>query len=687
MSASQAAPGLALAPQTSSSNITAVSLPFRFAVYAACTLTALITSYALGKDLPFDALNYHLYAGMSALNDRSAQDYFAAGPQSYFNPYAYVPFYLMVRAGMSSIEISSVLAVVHSVILWLTFELAVSLCPSEHRPTRMKLGVCAVILTSANPILIQQLGSSFADITTAILVLGGWLLLVRAEITPRAAPVIYAGLLLGAATGLKPTNAVHALAALALPILLPFDLRTRFRQGFLFCLSILAGFAIVAGSWSLHLYRLFGNPFFPMMNGIFRSPEFTTEPIRHFRFIPYSLSEALWRPFAIVDPIRMVHEELSSPDLRYAVLVVLALALAGRWFWTRVRPPSQTKQNGSASSDRILTALGCGLAADWIMWLSASGNGRYFLPMASVAAVLIVALLFRLLAAKPIVRNYVIAAIFGVQGIQLWMGAEFRWNEVPWHGPWLSVEVPQKLRSERNLYLSEGTMSNSFIAAYLAKDSGFINFTGGYALGPAGASGSRIGALIGRFAPHLRVLVRGDNVYEDGDTTHEPHRSQIDAPLMRFGLRVDTADCETIAINAPQSGQEATDDSSAAPYAPGNTGHLVSCRIFPDATDHSQELVEQHAADMILDRLEDACPKLFQPRRMLTEHRGHAWLRNYIDTDVWAWVSQGGVKFYQANSGKFLTWLGRESDWAKAPLRLACGRRDNAYFAKVLDPE
>ena len=44
---------------------------------------------------------------------------------------------------------------------------------------------------------------------------------------------------------------------------------------------------------------MFGNPFFPFLNNIFRSPEFTTEPLRHFRFIPSSVAEALWRPFEI----------------------------------------------------------------------------------------------------------------------------------------------------------------------------------------------------------------------------------------------------------------------------------------------------------------------------------------------------------------------------------------------------
>src|ERR1700678_480803 len=79
----------------------------RWQVYFACVVLALISNYVLGKDMAWDTLNYHLYLGFSALNNRFGQDYFAAGPQSYFNPYIYAPFYYLARSGLSSLEVSS----------------------------------------------------------------------------------------------------------------------------------------------------------------------------------------------------------------------------------------------------------------------------------------------------------------------------------------------------------------------------------------------------------------------------------------------------------------------------------------------------------------------------------------------------------------------------------------------------
>jgi hypothetical protein len=74
--------------------------------------------------------------------------------------------------------------------LWLTYEFAVSVCPSDDRHRRLMFGLCGVLFALINPILLQQIGSTFADITTGELVLGGWLLLTRAVLEPSTGRVI-----------------------------------------------------------------------------------------------------------------------------------------------------------------------------------------------------------------------------------------------------------------------------------------------------------------------------------------------------------------------------------------------------------------------------------------------------------------------------------------------------------------
>jgi len=662
-----------------------VAAPYRLPVYLACTILALVINYLLGKDMASDTLSYHLYAGFSAVHDRFAQDYFPAGPQSYFNPYVYVPLYFLVSSGLSSLAISSVLAIVHSVMLWLTYELAVSVCPWDDARKRLLFGLCAITFALINPILLQQIGSTFADITTGELVLGGWLLLALAVRAPSTARVICAGLLCGIATGLKLTNAVHAIAAFAILTMLPLTLTGRIRQGVAYGVSLGIGFAAAAAPWSYRLEQRFGNPLFPLMNRIFRSPEYPTESSAAFRFIPESFAQALWRPFAMIDPVTMVHEEPRAPDPRYAVLLVLVGVLLCRWQWRRWRrrTAAQGMTNAEPDSRNTLAAIACAFAVDWVIWLSGSGNSRYFLPMSSVAAVVIVALLIRLLATQPKARNYVIACILGIQGVQLWMGADFRWNQAPWDDHWINIEVPVKLKSESNLFFTMGAQTNSFVAPYLAPGSGLINFSGLYALGPDGANGAHVSALVDRYAPDIRMLIRGERLYRD-DERRLPNRAQIDDALRPFSLRVDESDCATIAVHGLRPDLEIT-MAASEPAAPQSrdTTYLVSCRVAPDNTDYSAQIPARRDIDLALDHLEDACPALFQPRRPRTEIIGDGGMRRYGGTDLIAWVSHGTVKFLQPPIGGDVVVLGPESDWAKASIQLRCGRRNGRFFARL----
>jgi hypothetical protein len=662
-----------------------MAVPYRWHVYCACVALALACNYVLGKDMSWDTLNYHLYLGFSALNDRFGQDYFAAGPLAYLNPYAYMPFYAMVGAGLPALVICSVFAAAHSIILWLTFELGVAVCPSADGRTRVFAGSCAVALAFMNPILMQQIGSCFADITTAELAFGGWLLLAGAVRVPRISPVICAGLILGAASALKLSNALSAISAFAMFAMLPLGWRGRIRHGCLYGVSLGVGFAVVAAPWSYRLAKIFGNPMFPMFNNVFRSPEFTTESMGSAnRFIPESIGDALWRPFAMIDPVRMVHEELSAPDPRYAILIALIILLVLRWAWGRLRKASPSPSDPQLNeSTRVVASLGCGLGLNWILWLQVSGNSRYALTMACVAAAVIVGMLFRLFESRPKVRNYILAGILVCQAVQLFVGAEYRWNGVPWGGQWFDVSVPEKLKMQPNLYLSLNTQSNSFLAPFLAKDSGLVNVGGGYILDPDSANGARVVALIRRFSPNLRVAFLTSKPYENAG--HPAPSPPVDEALIGYGLRPDMADCATITVHGLPPELEIRYQTSL-PQEPQNrdTTYVATCRLIPDTTDRSALIARQRAVNLVFDRLEDACPKLFRPRRLATAHYGDVWRRLYEGTDIVAQISFGRVKFADQIRPNGVIDVGSENDWAKAPFRLDCGRRKGVYFAHVL---
>ena len=661
----------------------------RWIVYLSCSLLVVLTSYHLGKAMTWDTMGYHVYAGFSALHDRFRQDYFAAGPQAYFNPYAYVPFYLLIRSPLTPLADASILALIQSAILWLTYELTVQLAPSGTPRVRAIIGVLAALFAFLNPVLINEFGSSYADVTTAEIVLLGWLLLTTVVQIPSAARVIVAAMLLGVASGLKPTNAVHAVSAATLLLFVPGGWIRRIRYGALYGLALAAGFVLINLSWSIHLERHFGNPVFPLLNGLFRSPQYTTGTMLDHRFMPATLSAAIMRPFEMVLPQPWIHFELAAPDIRYAILVLLLGWLVLQWSWLWISG-SRTQQNKNIDCpDRALAATIVAFLVDWTLWLTASGNSRYLIPMACVAAMLCIVLIFRMLSAHPIIRNSLLAAIFLIQFAQLGMGTDYR-QFLPWYqGQWYSVLVPSKLKSRADLYFMIGGQSNSYIIPDMPRASGFINLDGFYELGATGANGAHIKTLIQRFAPHLRAIWsdRSAGAIERTDASiFEPANDALEP----FGLRVDPGRCAIIVIHGVHTVLRVR--SSDRPSANSttrdkDTKRLITCHVTRDPR-AMVSLPGQRKADAAFDHLEDACPVLFQPRRpadavMGDSKSGYIFIRKYTGSAVHAWVAHGVVRFQKLAPGGREEDAGSEAFWARTLPRVACGWQ-RAGFLRVL---
>jgi hypothetical protein len=245
------------------------------------------------------------------------------------------------------------------------------------------------------------------------------------------------------------------------------------------------------------------------------------------------------------------------------------------------------------------------------------------------------------------------------------------------------VEASDSLRRESALYLTLGVQSDSFLAAYLSKDAGFIDLSGGYPLAPGSANGAPVETLIRKYSSRLRMLTRGKRLYAD-EERRAPSVSLINSALGRFGLRADPTDCSQIRVRGvPPNLEPIYATSTPDDVGPRDTVYIVSCRVVADSTDHSAELAGQQRADLVLDRVEDACPQVFQPRRLPTDRRGAALRRVYINTDVVAWVSSGWVKFQDPLRGDDMVLLGRESEWLTGARRLSCGRERGHFFARL----
>ena len=279
---------------------------------------------ALGKDVHWDAVNYHLYLGYAALNDRFGVDFFAAGTPSYINPYAYVPLYLMDRAGVPALVIAIALASIHAAILWLTYELALVAGIAGEQSQPRAFAVLALVFAAFNPVLLLGLGSTMVDISTGSLSLpvgsGSAARFVVSRPWYRRRRGVVRG---GSSTQAVECGLRHCGASDA--CLSPRHMARSPARGPVFGVACGASFVLVSLPWSWRLSQEFGNPLFPFLNTLFVSPDFTSAPLHYERFHPGTLQELLVRPFRMLSAHSMVHTESRAPDLRYAVLF-LALA-------------------------------------------------------------------------------------------------------------------------------------------------------------------------------------------------------------------------------------------------------------------------------------------------------------------------------------------------------------------------
>lgn len=380
---------------------------------------ALGASYAgfAGEDVNWDWQNYHHYNVWALLNGRYEHDAAPAGFQTYFNSYIYFPWYYL-RETMPPIVAGMIMGAVHGLNLALIYWLARRLLGHA---ASMPAIAAILLLAACGPMTLSETGTSFADILTAIPIIAGLLLmLARDDVEPRH--YIGAGLLVGLALGLKLTNIVFAIglgaAALA---------ATRPTLAIIYlAIGGVIGSAIGGGAWGLMLWREFGNPFFPLLNSLFPSPEMPATTILDRQFIPRSIVDGLAYPFYwLMGDYRS--SEFPFRDARFAILMLLIpVAIASRI------------KAGRALFSRREWQLILFFVVSYAVWLALFAIHRYIVVLELLTAPLIVIMLVRGLDAfgvSPQHRSTGLACLAVAVLAALWLQPADWWRR-PWSMPY-----------------------------------------------------------------------------------------------------------------------------------------------------------------------------------------------------------------------------------------------------------
>jgi hypothetical protein len=342
-------------------------------------LAGAIYTWFVGEDVNWDWLNYHEYNVWAVINDRYGIDALPPGFQTYFNPTVYFPVYYL-RHLLPLPYGLMIIGAVHGLNLLLIYFLVRVVL--RETATASAIGA-AILVAAVGPMTLSEVGTSFSDILTALPILAGCILILSGE--GRQGRYVLAGLLIGAAVGLKLTNVVYALGAAAAVLAASRPLKATF------CLGVggAVGALATGGAWGLMLWREMGNPIFPLFNAVFQSPELVPMNIMDWQFLPKGLLDALAYPFYwLVGDNRS--SEYPFRDARFAVATVLIVLGIGRGLITR-----------SDIFTRRDTQFLLFFAVSYATWLALFSIQRYAIVLELLCAPLIVLLIHRCIAGAP----------------------------------------------------------------------------------------------------------------------------------------------------------------------------------------------------------------------------------------------------------------------------------------------
>jgi hypothetical protein len=612
-------------------------------------LTSLTWTLSNGKDMNWDQLNYHFYSPFSFLEQRFSTDFIAANGQTFLNPLAYVPFYWMVTAEWHSTAIASVLAIFHALNLVVIYFILKQLLPHQAK-NATAFHIAGTVLALLSPIYLIEVGTTFADVTTSLLLATAVLLALRASPTANSGllPFLFCGLLAGAAGGLKLSNLVFAPAIVLFVLLLQNTVKRSLLHGVFTGLGMAIGFVLVASPWGWTLWKETGNPFFPLFGGLFPSVElFPRELGGLSRFTPESFLGALLLPFRMTHLRSWIHVETVAPDLRFAMATLL-LCIVIAVYATRRYALRSTSVD---SNFRTVFSFYSLVISSYILWLATSANGRYGLFVSLLIAPLIVVFLARL-ANHNKTAVYSLALLAVVQLLHI-SNADLRWGGAPWTKTWYDAAVPEKLRSEPYLHIIIGRNSNSFVMPFFDPRSAFTNPIGQNSVELEGYSGAKLRHLFDKYKNRVRVIAVAPRT-DDDEPMFDTWANEADAMIGRLGFAIDRRDCEIVSTTAPsvywQSSWEDMDKFRQ---------RFRSCLL----REHPYEFSAERArVKKLLSNAHKWCPKLFKAVNPTVERTSSGWLTASVATDA-IFVIQGeqiiGVfprAFGQLNLGTLTEW-------------------------------
>ncbi len=478
-----------------------------------------------GQTASWDLRNYHLYSPWAWLHGRAALDVIPAQVQSYFNPLLHVPIWWGTTK-LHPMLFTFVLGLIQAANAIPLFIIALRLLPHSPQSGRLALAFACTVVGVTGASQMGELGSTQGDNLVSLPVLAAIAVLLRARneehVGGRSAAI--AGILLGAATGLKPTCFPVALGVAAMVANGP--LAQAGRNLLVFGAAGLVGLLATAGPWMLHLWGEYSNPVYPMLANWFDSEFAAPDDAHDARWQPSGWLQTLFYPFAWTFDWRIT-SELRFRDLRVPIAFALGLFVVAA-------------RRHALRDGRQWTALLVAIATTYLAWLMLFGYYRYLVVIEMLAPVVAIGLLVRAAPVWP--RVDLVAWI--MLALMLVSTNPPDWGVAPRYGErFLDVRWTTLSPDSDQMILIAGYAPLSSLALALPDTTSVVrvqsNFHGG--LRAPFELDRRVAAAIDRHPGSLLALI------ESGDGG-----LRVD-PWKRYGLKLDAGGCTRVNINLARS--------------------------------------------------------------------------------------------------------------------------------------
>jgi hypothetical protein len=335
------------------------------------------------------------------------------------------------------------------------------------------------------------------------------------------------------------------------------------------------------------------------------------------RFQPDSWIEGLLRPLILADPVGYVYYELPAPDLRFALVALLAVVAL---IWRPMR-------NGVGTDGWRMVA---GLGLMFYLWTFSTGNGRYFAAGLLLAGPVLVLLTARL----PIARSTklgVLAAMLGLQAMLVWQHfTPGQWAWAFWRqGPGLLLSDAPRMPPA--LMITITNQSYSMLVPQFHPASRWVNLVGQSSLAPGMPDYDRFQRLLALGLPAYLVLP-ALNVKSNAAPAPDII-GMVDRSLAPYRLVADMDSCRLMVSHMTMRAPVGMDATNAP-----RLGFWL-CRIDVDAGKDAVPPGPPSSpfADVFA-QIEERCPRFFPPGGGQTRESEKFVMRDYASTDSRAYV-------------------------------------------------